>query len=105
MKMLLGHEWVDRDDKIDVRDPFDDSLIDTVPAATHEDVETAMATAAEARATARALSTYDHCGAAGGLRPDDRPRGLEDHQGGPRRGSPLREHADDSGGGGEAVAG
>ena len=23
MKMLLGHEWVDREDTIDVRDPFD----------------------------------------------------------------------------------
>ena len=41
MKMLLGHEWVDRDDTIDVRDPFDDSIIDTVPAASHADVETA----------------------------------------------------------------
>ena len=59
MKMLLGHEWVDRDDTIDVRDPFDDSIIDTVPAASHADVETALATAAAARATARAMTTYE----------------------------------------------
>ena len=57
MKMLLGHEWVDRDDTIDVRDPFDDSIIDTVPAANHEDVETALATAAAAKDTARAMTT------------------------------------------------
>ena len=57
MKMLLGHEWVDREETIDVRDPFDDSLIDTVPAADHDDVETALATAFEARDTARKMTT------------------------------------------------
>ncbi len=59
MKMLLGHEWVDRAETIDVRDPFDDSLIDTVPAASHDDVETALATAYEARETARKMTTYE----------------------------------------------
>ena len=56
MKMLLGRQWVDREKKIDVCDPFDNAVIDTVPAATTEDVETALATAASARATARAAS-------------------------------------------------
>ena len=83
MKMLLGHEWVDREDTIDVRDPFDDSLIDTVPAADHGDVETALATAAAACATARKMTTYERsqvlCRTAAiiadqlGLRDDDRP--------------------------------
>jgi glyceraldehyde-3-phosphate dehydrogenase (NADP+) len=59
MKMLLGHEWVDRAETIDVRDPFDDSLIDTVPAASHDDVEMALATAYEARETARKMTTYE----------------------------------------------
>ncbi|MCK5448189.1 MAG: aldehyde dehydrogenase family protein, partial [Gemmatimonadetes bacterium] len=59
MKMLLGHEWVDREDTIDVRDPFDDSIIDTVPAASHADVETALATAAAAKDTARGMTTYE----------------------------------------------
>lgn len=59
MKMLLGHEWVDREEKIDVCDPFDDSLIDTVPAANREDVETALATAFAARETARKMTTYE----------------------------------------------
>ena len=59
MKMLVGHDWVDREESIDVRDPFDDSLIDTVPAANHDDVETALATAYEARDTARKMRTYE----------------------------------------------
>jgi glyceraldehyde-3-phosphate dehydrogenase (NADP+) len=58
MKMLLAGEWVDREKTIDVRDPYDNSLIDTVPAATHDDVETALAAAAAATATARKMTTY-----------------------------------------------
>ena len=42
MRMLLGSEWVDRPETIDVCDPFDNSVIDTVPSATAEDVETAV---------------------------------------------------------------
>jgi glyceraldehyde-3-phosphate dehydrogenase (NADP+) len=61
MKMLLAGKWVDRDETIDVRDPFDNSLIDTVPSATHDDVETALAAAFAARETARKLTTYDRC--------------------------------------------
>jgi glyceraldehyde-3-phosphate dehydrogenase (NADP+) len=59
MKMLLGHEWVDRPDTIEVRDPFDNSLIDTVPSANAEDVQTALATAYRARETARKMTTYE----------------------------------------------
>jgi glyceraldehyde-3-phosphate dehydrogenase (NADP+) len=59
MKMLLAGQWVDREKTIDVRDPFDDSLIDTVPAATAEDIETALAAADAARGAARGLSTYE----------------------------------------------
>jgi len=61
MKMLLAGEWVDRPETIDVRDPYDDSLIDTVPSATHDDVQTALAAAFAARATARKMTTYDRC--------------------------------------------
>lgn len=59
MKMLLGREWRDGDTKIEVRDPFDDSLIDTVPRATVEDVKTAMAAAAKGFEIARKMSAYD----------------------------------------------
>ena len=59
MRMFLAGEWVERDKSIDVRDPFDDSLIDTVPSATHADVETAMVAAFAARETARGMTTYE----------------------------------------------
>ncbi len=59
MKMLLGNEWVDRTDTIDVIDPFDGSLIDTVPSADGADVETALAAAYAARETARKMTTYE----------------------------------------------
>jgi glyceraldehyde-3-phosphate dehydrogenase (NADP+) len=59
MKMLLAGQWVDRDKSIEVRDPFDDSLIDTVPAATADDVETAFAAADAARGVARTMTTYE----------------------------------------------
>jgi glyceraldehyde-3-phosphate dehydrogenase (NADP+) len=45
MKMLLDGKWVDRDDKIEVRDPFDNSLVDTVPSASLADCEIALAAA------------------------------------------------------------
>ena len=59
MKMLLGGEWVDRREKIEVRDPFDDSLIDTVPRATTGDVDAAMAAAVRGFETARKMTVYD----------------------------------------------
>ena len=59
MRMFLAGEWADRAEIIDVRDPFDNSLIDTVPSATHADVETALAAAYAARTTARKMTTYE----------------------------------------------
>jgi glyceraldehyde-3-phosphate dehydrogenase (NADP+) len=59
MKMYLGGQWVDRDERIEVRDPYDGSLIDTVPAATPADVETALAAAFAAKETARRMTTYE----------------------------------------------
>jgi len=46
MKMLINGEWVERDKKIEVRNPFDNSLVDTVPEGTVGDVEAAMESAA-----------------------------------------------------------
>jgi len=59
MRMLLAGEWVDRDRKIDVQDPFDSSVIDTVPHGTAADVETALAAAVRGFATARKLTVYE----------------------------------------------
>lgn len=47
MKMLIGGSWVDRPKKIDVCNPYDGSVIDTVPAASEEDVKAAVASAVE----------------------------------------------------------
>jgi glyceraldehyde-3-phosphate dehydrogenase (NADP+) len=58
MKMLLNGEWVDRSQKLEVRDPYDQSLVDTVPMATHEDMEAAIASAEKAFAVARKLPAY-----------------------------------------------
>lgn len=45
MKMLLEGKWVDKEDKMEVKDPYDDSLIDTVPRGDRDDVERAMGSA------------------------------------------------------------
>jgi glyceraldehyde-3-phosphate dehydrogenase (NADP+) len=47
MKMLIGEKWVDKDEKIEVRNPYNDDLIDTVPSGDNEDVEAAFQAAEE----------------------------------------------------------
>jgi glyceraldehyde-3-phosphate dehydrogenase (NADP+) len=70
MDMFLAGSWVDRSDKIEVRDPFDNAVIDTVPSATANDVETAMAAAVEGAKVARAMPSYEraqHLAAVAGI--------------------------------------
>lgn len=57
--MLLDGEWVDRERRIEVRDPFDNSLIDTVPSATREDVETAFRAAVVGFEEAKKMTVYE----------------------------------------------
>ena len=59
MKMLLDGRWVDRDEKIDVLDPFDNSVIDTVPKGTKVDVEAALAAAAKGFEVTKRMTVYD----------------------------------------------
>jgi glyceraldehyde-3-phosphate dehydrogenase (NADP+) len=59
MKMLIAGKWVDRDEKIDVRDPWDDSLVDTVPSGTAKDVDAAIAAAVEGFKVSRALPVHE----------------------------------------------
>jgi glyceraldehyde-3-phosphate dehydrogenase (NADP+) len=47
MKMLIGENWVDKDEKIDVRNPFNNELVDTVPSGDAQDVEAALQAAEE----------------------------------------------------------
>ncbi len=47
MKMLINGKWVDKPEKINVVNPYDDTLVDTVPAGTADDVEKAIESAVE----------------------------------------------------------
>ena len=45
MKMHIGGEWVDKPQKIEVLNPFDGSVVDTIPSGDQDDIETALKTA------------------------------------------------------------
>lgn len=59
MRFLLNGEWVDRKKKIEVRDPYDNHLIDTVPEGTKEDVEIAIRAAQEGFKEISSLTVYE----------------------------------------------
>ena len=56
--MFLAGEWVEREAVIEVVDPYDGSLVDTVPQATTHDMERALAAAEEGAAVARAMPVH-----------------------------------------------
>ena len=58
MKMYLAGEWVDRDEKIDVVNPFNGQVFDTVPRGSVEDVQTAIASADRGAKAMAAMSGY-----------------------------------------------
>jgi glyceraldehyde-3-phosphate dehydrogenase (NADP+) len=47
MKMLIGENWVDKDEKIEVCNPFNNELVDTVPSGEESDVDAAFQAAEE----------------------------------------------------------
>ncbi|WDL98547.1 aldehyde dehydrogenase family protein [Alicyclobacillus sp. ALC3] len=57
--MLLGGQWVYSDRTINILDPHDNSLVDIVPAATREQVETAIEDAQRASKVAAEMTSYD----------------------------------------------
>ena len=59
MKMFLAGQWIDKSARIEVRNPFDNSVIDTVPRADAADVERALAGAVEGAVAMRRLSGYE----------------------------------------------
>ncbi|MDI6839251.1 MAG: aldehyde dehydrogenase family protein [bacterium] len=59
MEMIIGGKLANKPEKIEVRDPQDDKLIDTVPAADASDVDKAYKAAEKGAITMRKLSTYD----------------------------------------------
>ncbi|MGD8537061.1 MAG: aldehyde dehydrogenase family protein [Candidatus Aminicenantes bacterium] len=59
MKMLIGEKWIDKDQKIDVRNPYNDDLIDTVPSGDVADVEAAFQAAEEGFEINRSLPVHE----------------------------------------------
>ena len=59
MKMLIAGKWVDKKEKIEVRDPYDNSLVDTVPSGTAEDIKTAIAAAEKGYQINRNLPVHE----------------------------------------------
>jgi glyceraldehyde-3-phosphate dehydrogenase (NADP+) len=59
MKMYIAGEWVDKSKKIEVLNPFDGSVIDTVPEAEPADVERAIASAQRGAAVMAELPAHE----------------------------------------------
>jgi len=59
MKMIIGGRWVDKDEKIEVQNPQDGSIIDTVPSADKENVKNAYKLAERGADVMRRLSSYE----------------------------------------------
>lgn len=59
MRMHIGGEWVDRPQKIDVLNPFDSSVVDTIPKSSLNDVEKAIETAVRGAKAVAKLTGYE----------------------------------------------
>jgi glyceraldehyde-3-phosphate dehydrogenase (NADP+) len=59
MKMLLDGSWVDRETRIPVRDPWDDSVVDQVPSASKDDALQALEAAERGFQIARKMTVHE----------------------------------------------
>ena len=59
MKMHIGSSWVDKTERIDVLNPYDGSVVDTVPRAEASDIDRALATAVRGAEIMRGLTGYE----------------------------------------------
>jgi len=59
MRMLIAGEWVERSKRLEVRNPFDNQIVDTVPSATADDVAAAVAGAVAGAEIMRAVPAYE----------------------------------------------
>lgn len=59
MKTFIGGEWRDKPEKIEVLNPFDGSLVDTVPRGDAADVDAAVSAAVEGAKIMRKMPAYD----------------------------------------------
>ena len=58
MKMYIAGEWIDTEDKIEVINPYNGEVVDTVPKATPPEVEKALASAARGAQVMAELPAY-----------------------------------------------
>lgn len=59
MKMYIAGEWVDKPRKLEVRNPYDNSIVDTVPQADPGDVERALGAAERGARVMAGVSGYE----------------------------------------------
>jgi acyl-CoA reductase-like NAD-dependent aldehyde dehydrogenase len=59
MKMLIGGEWVDKKEKIEVMNPYNGTVVDTVPRGDSEDVKKAVRSAQMGLDEMKSLSSYE----------------------------------------------
>lgn len=59
MRNFIAGDWIDKPKKIEVKNPFDDSVIDTVPKADAVDLEKALAYAERGSKAMAKLSSYE----------------------------------------------
>jgi glyceraldehyde-3-phosphate dehydrogenase (NADP+) len=59
MRNFIAGDWIDKPKKIEVKNPFDDSVIDTVPKADAADLEKALAYAERGAKAMAKLSSYE----------------------------------------------
>ena len=59
MKMHIGGQWVDKSETIDVINPFDNSVVDTIPKGTTEDAKAAIESAERGAKAMAALTAYE----------------------------------------------
>ncbi len=59
MRMLVAGEWIEGNQKIPVQNPFDNSIVDTVPRASQEHIQRALEFAARGAKTMRQLPGYE----------------------------------------------
>jgi acyl-CoA reductase-like NAD-dependent aldehyde dehydrogenase len=59
MKMYLAEAWQDRSEKIEVHNPYDGRVLDTVPKASLSDVAAALVSASRGAELMRKLSGFD----------------------------------------------
>ena len=58
MRMLIGGEWIDKERRIEIKNPFDGSVVDTVPAGDAADVDRAVEIACRGLAIMRDLPRH-----------------------------------------------